>query len=50
MRKLLMASAVMAVAATPAFADDIKVGVILGYTGPLESLAPECPKIGRAHV
>ena len=41
MRKLLMASAVMAVAATPAFAADIKVGVILGYTGPLESLTPD---------
>ncbi len=41
MKKLLMASAVMAVAATPAFAADIKVGVILGYTGPLESLTPD---------
>ncbi|MBJ3775976.1 ABC transporter substrate-binding protein [Acuticoccus mangrovi] len=28
-------------AATPALADDAKIGVLLGFTGPLESLAPD---------
>ena len=41
MKKLLMASAVLAVASAPAFAADIKIGVILGYTGPIESLTPD---------
>jgi len=27
--------------AAPAFADDVKIGVILGYTGPIESLTPD---------
>ncbi|UWQ20683.1 ABC transporter substrate-binding protein [Jannaschia sp. W003] len=42
MKKFLLASAAT-VAATAAFADahsPVKVGVILGFTGPLESLAP----------
>ena len=41
MKKLLLASAAI-VAAAPAFADDheIKLGVILGFTGPIESLTP----------
>ena len=36
-----MVSAAALVAATPSFADDVKVGVLLGFTGPLESLAPD---------
>ncbi len=47
MKKLLLASAVMAVAATPAFAADIKVGIILGYTGPIESLTPDMAASGE---
>ena len=27
-------------AATPAFADDLKIGVLLGFTGPLEAMSP----------
>lgn len=38
MKKLLLASAVSALAAGGAFADDINIGVLLGFTGPIESL------------
>lgn len=44
MKKLLMASAATALMAGAAFADghgkEIKIGVILGFTGPIESLTP----------
>ncbi len=40
MKKLLLASAAIALGATGAYADDVKMGVLLGFTGPLESLAP----------
>ncbi|WP_108481990.1 ABC transporter substrate-binding protein [Oceaniglobus ichthyenteri] len=41
MKKILMASAVSAIAATSAFADgDVKIGVLFGFTGPLESITP----------
>jgi len=40
MKYLLIASAMLALSA-PAMAEDIKVGVILGFTGPIESLTPE---------
>jgi len=41
MRKLLLAPvAAVAVLASPAYAEDIKIGVILGFTGPIESLTP----------
>ncbi|WGT50024.1 ABC transporter substrate-binding protein [Thioclava nitratireducens] len=40
MKKLLLASAAIALGATGAHADDVKMGVLLGFTGPLESLAP----------
>ncbi len=42
MKKLLLASAVSAVAATGALAQsgDVKIGIILGFTGPLESITP----------
>jgi branched-chain amino acid transport system substrate-binding protein len=39
MKKLLMASAATLIA-TGAFAEDVNIGVILGYTGPLESITP----------
>ena len=39
MKKLIIASAMLALSA-PLAADDIKVGVILGFTGPIESLTP----------
>jgi len=41
MKKLLLASTVLALMATPALAADIKVGTILGFTGPIESLTPD---------
>jgi len=38
MKKLFLASAVTALAAGGAFADEVKIGVLLGFTGPIESL------------
>ncbi|MDJ0777901.1 MAG: ABC transporter substrate-binding protein [Gammaproteobacteria bacterium] len=40
MKKLLLATALMALSA-PLAAEDIKVGIILGFTGPIESLTPD---------
>ncbi|MDK3018291.1 ABC transporter substrate-binding protein [Pseudodonghicola flavimaris] len=40
MKKLLMASAAMALMAGAASAEEIKIGIILGFTGPIESLTP----------
>lgn len=41
MKKLMMATAATALMAGTAFAEDIKLGVILGFTGPIESLTPQ---------
>jgi branched-chain amino acid transport system substrate-binding protein len=38
MKKLLMASAVTALMAGAANAEDIKLGIVIGFTGPIESL------------
>lgn len=40
MKKLLAATASLALMAGAAGAEDIKIGVILGFTGPLESITP----------
>ena len=40
MKKLLLASAAAALCAGQATAEDIKIGIILGFTGPIESLTP----------
>ncbi|WP_347309824.1 ABC transporter substrate-binding protein [Defluviimonas sp. SAOS-178_SWC] len=40
MKKLLAATAGLALLAGTAGAEDIKIGVILGFTGPLESITP----------
>jgi branched-chain amino acid transport system substrate-binding protein len=40
MKKLMMATAATAMMASGALADDVKIGVILGFTGPIESLTP----------
>ncbi len=40
MRKLLLATTAVALTAGIASAEDIKIGVILGFTGPIESLTP----------
>ncbi len=39
MKKILVAATLLALSA-PAVADDVKVGIILGFTGPIESLTP----------
>lgn len=41
MKKLMLATAAAALFAGAASADDIKMGVILGFTGPIESLTPD---------
>ena len=41
MRKLLLATTAVALTAGFASAEDIKIGVILGFTGPIESLTPD---------
>ncbi|MBL6932347.1 MAG: ABC transporter substrate-binding protein [Rhodospirillales bacterium] len=41
MKKILLTTTLLASMATTAMAADIKVGVILGYTGPIESLTPD---------
>ena len=40
MKKILTATAIAALAAGAAGAEDIKIGTILGFTGPLESITP----------
>ncbi len=41
MKKLLLATAVSALVASGSYAAEVKLGVILGYTGPIESLTPD---------
>ena len=41
MKKLLSATALVALAAGSAGAEEIKLGILLGFTGPLESIAPD---------
>lgn len=38
--KLLGLAAAASLLAIPAFADDLKIGVLLGFTGPLEAMSP----------
>ena len=40
MKKLLMASAAVALCAGAASAEEVKIGVLIGFTGPIESLTP----------
>ena len=40
MKKLLLASAATALVAGSAMAEDVKIGILLGFTGPLESTVP----------
>ena len=37
MKKLLLASTVLTALSAPVIAEEIKVGIILGFTGPIES-------------
>ncbi|MFV0515471.1 MAG: ABC transporter substrate-binding protein [Jhaorihella sp.] len=41
MKKLLLATAATALMAGAAHAEDVKIGILLGFTGPLESLSPD---------
>ncbi len=41
MKKSILIPALLAILSAPALADDIKIGVILGFTGPIESLTPD---------
>ena len=45
MKKILLASAATALVAGAAHADEVKVGLMLGFTGPAESYAP--PMAGK---
>jgi len=38
MKKLLMATAAMALTTSAAYAEDVKLGILIGFTGPIESL------------
>ncbi|MCP5085836.1 MAG: ABC transporter substrate-binding protein [Rhodobacteraceae bacterium] len=40
MKKLLMATAATALVSGAAFGDNVKLGIIFGFTGPIESLTP----------
>jgi branched-chain amino acid transport system substrate-binding protein len=40
MRKLLLTTAVLALLSGSAMAEDIKIGILIGFTGPIESIAP----------
>ncbi|MFV2032454.1 MAG: ABC transporter substrate-binding protein, partial [Gammaproteobacteria bacterium] len=40
MKKILIASTMLAMVSAAAVAEEIKVGIILGFTGPIESLTP----------
>ena len=40
MKKLLLASVAATAFAGVASAEDVKIGIILGFTGPLESITP----------
>ena len=41
MKKLMTAAAAATMLVMPALADEAKIGIILGYTGPIESLTPD---------
>jgi branched-chain amino acid transport system substrate-binding protein len=41
MKKILLATAATVALGTGAYAEDINIGVILGFTGPIESLTPD---------
>jgi branched-chain amino acid transport system substrate-binding protein len=41
MKKLLLATAATAALAGAGFAEEVKVGILIGFTGPIESLTPD---------
>ena len=40
MKKILLATTMLTLLSAPVLAEDIKIGIILGFTGPIESLTP----------
>jgi branched-chain amino acid transport system substrate-binding protein len=40
MKKILLASTMLVTLSAPVIAEEIKIGIILGFTGPIESLTP----------
>jgi branched-chain amino acid transport system substrate-binding protein len=50
MKKLLLATAAAAICAGAVQAEDIKVGVFLGYTGPLEALTPQMAQAAEVAI
>ena len=41
MKKIFAITVLSAFLANSAFADDVKIGILLGFTGPIESLTPD---------
>ena len=41
MKRLMLAALAIALAGPSAANDDVKIGIILGFTGPIESLTPD---------
>ena len=41
MKKLLLATVATAALSGAAFAEEVKVGILIGFTGPIESLTPD---------
>ena len=50
MRKLLIASITSLFFSASAFAEEIKIGIILGFTGPIESLTPAMAQGAEAAI
>jgi len=50
MRKLLLATTACALTATGAFAEDVKLGILIGFTGPIESLTPSMAAAAEAAI
>ena len=50
MRKLLIASITSLFFSATAFAEEIKIGIILGFTGPIESLTPAMAQGAEAAI
>jgi branched-chain amino acid transport system substrate-binding protein len=50
MKKLLLASAATALMAGSAFADDVNLGILIGFTGPIESLTGHMANAAEAAI
>ena len=50
MKKFLMTTALVGFAAGAAQADDVPLGIIFGFTGPLESITPTMAQAAEAAI